>query len=128
MGTARRRRRIMRKGVLTLPARERGAKMIPPLPVRRKELIQKQKQCWRLRLPPPAWSWTRTGTSSSCSCCTSVVLRKTRHKVLEIEVIRTFFAKSERKKPFTNAEIDACIDKMADENKVMRSDDTVFII
>merc|ERR1719470_555527 len=28
----------------------------------------------------------------------------------------------EKKSPFNNAEIDACIDKMADENKVMRSD------
>merc|ERR1719260_54414 len=57
-------------------------------------------------------------------CCAE----KNQAQSLEIEVIRTFFAKSERKKPFTNAEIDACIDKMADENKVMRSDDTVFII
>merc|ERR1719370_473315 len=57
-------------------------------------------------------------------CCAE----KNQAQSLEIEVIRTFFAKSERKKPFTNAEIDACIDKVADENKVMRSDDTVFII
>merc|ERR1712083_1055523 len=57
-------------------------------------------------------------------CCAE----KNQAQSLEIEVIRAFFAKSERKKPFNNAEIDACIDKMADENKVMRSDDTVFII
>ena len=47
---------------------------------------------------------------------------------LEIEVIRAFFSMSEKKKPFNNAEIDSCIDKMAIENKVMRSENTVFII
>jgi hypothetical protein len=26
------------------------------------------------------------------------------------------------------AEIDACIEKMADDNKLMRSDDTIFVI
>jgi len=57
-------------------------------------------------------------------CCAE----KNQAQSLEITVIRSFFAKSEKKKPFNNAEIDACIDKMADENKVMRSDDTVFII
>merc|ERR1712096_175960 len=57
-------------------------------------------------------------------CCAE----KNQAQSLEIEVIRAFFSKSEKKKPFNNAEIDACIDKMADENKVMRSDDTVFII
>jgi len=57
-------------------------------------------------------------------CCAE----KNQAQSLEIDVIRSFFAKVEKKKPFNNAEIDACIDKMADENKVMRSDDTVFII
>jgi len=57
-------------------------------------------------------------------CCAE----KNQAQSLEIDVIRTFFSKSEKKKPFNNAEIDACIDKMADENKVMRSDDTIFII
>jgi len=57
-------------------------------------------------------------------CCAE----KNQAQSLEIDVIRSFFAKAERKTPFNNAEIDTCIDKMADENKVMRSDDTVFII
>merc|ERR1719470_299702 len=52
-------------------------------------------------------------------CCAE----KNQAQSLEIDVIRTFFAKAEKKIPFNNAEIDACIDKMADENKVMRSDD-----
>jgi hypothetical protein len=46
----------------------------------------------------------------------------------EIEVIRSFFGNAEINDPFNNAEIDVCIDKMAFENKVMRSNDTVFII
>jgi len=57
-------------------------------------------------------------------CCAE----KNQAQSLEIDVIRTFFAKIEKKNPFNNIEIDACIDKMADENKVMRSEDTVFII
>jgi len=47
---------------------------------------------------------------------------------LEISVIRKFFDKQKEKKPFTNEEIDACIERMSDENKVMRSEDTVYII
>ena len=39
---------------------------------------------------------------------------------LEIDVIRSLFANMEKNKPFHNAEIDACIDQMADENKVIR--------
>merc|ERR1719402_1121158 len=57
-------------------------------------------------------------------CCAE----KNQAQSLEIAVIRSFFVKVEKKNPFNNAEIDTCIDKMADENKVMRSDDTVFII
>ena len=45
---------------------------------------------------------------------------------LEIAVIRTYFKKEEKSNPFDNSEIDAIIDKMANENKVMRSDDRVF--
>lgn len=47
---------------------------------------------------------------------------------LEISVIRKFFDKQKEKKPFSNEEIDSCIERMSDENKVMRSDDTVYII
>ena len=50
------------------------------------------------------------------------------NKSLEVDVIRSFFARVEKKKPFNNAEIDACVDKMANENKVMRNEDTVFFI
>jgi len=57
-------------------------------------------------------------------CCAE----KNQAQSLEMVVIRAFFAKTEKKSPFSNDEIDACIDKMSDENKVMRSDDTVFII
>jgi hypothetical protein len=63
---------------------------------------------------------------------------------LEVHVIRAFFAKTEKTKPFSEvkpakandachdivsqAEIDACIEKMADDNKLMRSEDTIFVI
>jgi len=56
------------------------------------------------------------------------VFEKNQAQELEMAVIKTFLAKQERKKPFSDAEIDACIERMSDENKVMRSDDTVFII
>lgn len=57
-------------------------------------------------------------------CCAE----KNQAQSLEMPVIKAFFVKTEKKNPFSDAEIDVCIDKMADENKVMRSDDTVFII
>lgn len=57
-------------------------------------------------------------------CCAE----KNQAQSLEMGVIRAFFNKTEKKAPFSDAEIDTCIDKMSDENKVMRSDDTVFII
>ena len=47
---------------------------------------------------------------------------------LEINIIRSFFGKLECKNPFNSAEVDTCIDKMEDEDKVMRSDNIVFII
>jgi len=56
------------------------------------------------------------------------VAEKNQAESLEMNVIRAFFTKSGKKSPFSNDEIDACIDKMSDDNKVMRSDDTVFII
>merc|ERR1712106_1191792 len=56
------------------------------------------------------------------------VAEKNQAESLEMDVIRTFFAKSEKKSPFSKDEIDACIEKMSDDNKVMRSEDTVFII
>merc|ERR1719225_1886124 len=56
------------------------------------------------------------------------ITEKFQAQELEISVIRKFFAKEEKKKPFSNDEIDACLEKMAEENKVMRSDDTVYII
>ena len=55
-------------------------------------------------------------------------LERDKAQSLEIDLIRKFFANSEKKSPFNNAEIDACIDKMAFEKKVMRSDDIVFIL
>ena len=47
---------------------------------------------------------------------------------LEIEVIRTYFAKAEEKNPFNITEIDAYIGKMTYEKKLMRSQNTVFTI
>jgi len=56
------------------------------------------------------------------------VFEKNQATELEMSVIKTYLAKVEKKQPFTDAEIDSCIERMSDENKVMRSDDTVFII
>ena len=53
---------------------------------------------------------------------------KNQAKSLEIELIRKFFASYEMKDPFNNVEIDSCIEQMVIENKVMRSDNTVFFI
>jgi len=56
------------------------------------------------------------------------VFEKNQATELEMSVIRAYLNKTEKKKPFSEAEIDSCIERMSDENKVMRSDDTVFII
>jgi len=56
------------------------------------------------------------------------IAEKNQAESLEVHVIRAFFAKVEKTSPFSNAEIDACIEKMADDNKLMRSEDTVFVI
>jgi len=53
---------------------------------------------------------------------------KNQAQELEMPFVRAFFKKEERKNPFTDVEIDACIDKMAEENKVMLADQTLFII
>ena len=45
-----------------------------------------------------------------------------------MEAVRAFFKRAEKKSPFSEAEISACIDKMADENKVMLADTTLFMI
>merc|ERR1719264_2246614 len=47
---------------------------------------------------------------------------------LELHVVRSFFSQAEKKSPFSDAEIDACIEKMSDDNKLMRSEDTIFVI
>ena len=57
-------------------------------------------------------------------CC----LEMDQAQSVNIAVIRSFFVKAERKNPFSNAEIETYIDKMAYENKVMWSDDMVYII
>ena len=57
-------------------------------------------------------------------CCAEENMAKS----LEIEIIRTYLANAEIEVAFSNAEIDACIIKMADENKVMRDDDIVYIL
>ena len=51
-----------------------------------------------------------------------------RAESLELHVVRAFFATAEKNSPFLEAEIDACIEKMSDDNKLMRSEDTIFVI
>jgi hypothetical protein len=55
-------------------------------------------------------------------------LERDKAQSLEIDLIRKFFANPEKESHSNNAEIGPCIDKMAVENKVMRSDDIVFIL
>merc|ERR1719445_2050298 len=57
-----------------------------------------------------------------------LVTEKFQAQELEISSIRKFFSKEEKKNPFSNDEIDACLERMSDENKVMRSEDVVYII
>merc|ERR1711874_153438 len=47
---------------------------------------------------------------------------------LEMGTVKDFFKKAEKKDPFSENEISACIEKMADENKVMLADQTLFMI
>merc|ERR1712029_318680 len=57
-----------------------------------------------------------------------LVTEKFQAQELEISSIRKFFSKEEKKNPFSNDEIDACLERMSDETKVMRSEDVVYII
>jgi len=56
------------------------------------------------------------------------ISEKNNAESLELPVIRAFFTKTEKTTPFTDVEIDACIEKMTDDNKLMRSEDTIFVI
>jgi len=56
------------------------------------------------------------------------ISEKNNAESLELHVVRAFFAKAEKQSPFSDAEIDACVEKMSDENKLMRSEDTIFVI
>ena len=49
-------------------------------------------------------------------------------RIIEIQEIRTFFANAETSSPITEAEIDECVVKMEDDNKLMRSEDTIYVI
>ena len=56
------------------------------------------------------------------------IAEKNMAESLELHVVRAFFAKAEKKSPFSEAEIDACIEKMSNDNKLMRSEDTIYVI
>jgi type III secretory pathway component EscV len=56
-------------------------------------------------------------------------MEKYQAQSLAIDEIRKFLAKTtEKSQPFTEAELDVLLDKMQDDNKVMRSGDTVYLI
>ena len=57
-------------------------------------------------------------------CCAE----KPHSQSVEIDAVRSFFAKKGRDEDFMDDEINACIDRMAEEDKVLRSGDTVFFI
>ena len=47
---------------------------------------------------------------------------------LKLSVIKSYLEKVEKKQPFSDEEIDSCIERMSDQNKVMISGDTIYII
>jgi len=53
---------------------------------------------------------------------------RNRAESLRLHVVRAFFAKAGNKSPFSEVEIDACIEKMSLDNKLMRSEDTIYMI
>jgi len=57
-----------------------------------------------------------------------LVQEKYQAQSLEMSVILTYFKKTETNQPFSEAEIESILDKMQDENKLMRSGDTIFFI
>lgn len=57
-----------------------------------------------------------------------LVQEKYQAQSLELSVILAYFKKTEINQPFSEAEIESILDKMQDENKLMRSGDTVFFI
>eukprot|EP00088_Acartia_fossae_P042154 TRINITY_DN4416_c0_g1_i13.p1 TRINITY_DN4416_c0_g1~~TRINITY_DN4416_c0_g1_i13.p1 ORF type:complete len:800 (-),score=269.01 TRINITY_DN4416_c0_g1_i13:315-2714(-) len=57
-----------------------------------------------------------------------LVQEKYQAQSLELDVILKFFEKTEKNQPFSQAEIETILDKMQDENKLMRSGDTIFFI
>merc|ERR1712083_434488 len=63
------------------PSKRKRSEDDSATPSKKKRVDPEAEAMLEVEAPPSVWSWTRTGTSSSCSCCTSVVPRKTRHKV-----------------------------------------------
>lgn len=55
-------------------------------------------------------------------------MEKYQAQSLEMDDIRKFLTKTEKNQPFTEEELDVLLDKMQDDNKVMRSGDTVYLI
>ena len=48
--------------------------------------------------------------------------------VLKLEEVKAYFAKKERKSPFSEAEFMAHVQKMVDENKLFLSGDTLYTV
>jgi len=57
-----------------------------------------------------------------------LVQQKYQTQSLEMVNIQTFMKKTETENPFTQVEIDAILEKMQDENKIMISGETIYII
>jgi len=57
-----------------------------------------------------------------------LIQEKYQTQSLEMQNIYAFMEKNETETPFSQAEIDAILEKMQDENKVMRSGDIIYII
>jgi len=58
----------------------------------------------------------------------ALIVAKNQAQSLEMDMIAEYMRTHETRQPFTQGEIEAIIEKMQDDNKVMRSGDTVFII
>merc|ERR1712200_45643 len=58
----------------------------------------------------------------------ALIVAKNQAQSLEMDMIAEYMRTHETRQPFTQSEIEAIIEKMQDDNKVMRSGDTVLII
>jgi DNA replication licensing factor MCM3 len=87
-----------------------------------------EKSLLTVPAPTPSVAITDERYKHFMSLLNKCFTEKNQAQDLEMPVIKAFFKKEERKNPFSDVEIDSCIEKMAEENKVMLADQTLFMI